>query len=285
MGQQESALQQPPVDMRRCVKIPLDEQGELLYVRQARSHELSPPDELEDDGPWRPRLELELEGRVFPTLVSHRFSRTAGATSFAKLRRIGPRHVIAAMAINEEISVYCGGVFFLEYVVPCDYPISGPRVRMLTRCQLRGETGECWDPGSQYLGKCKWSPGATLSDMLLAHLSLFVHRTVDKRRVPGLTQQFSDRRAAFNEWARTWTKWFAHGPIPFGRWSPATHSHFPAWMRRRVVVWLLVWKRNRSELCDMPHEVALLVCSYLCTADAYAYEYEMQQLAVGSADV
>jgi hypothetical protein len=35
------------------------------------------------------------------------------------------------------------------------------------------------------------------------------------------------------------------------------------------VIWLLIWQRKRQEMCDMPRDVAMLVCAYICSADAY----------------
>jgi hypothetical protein len=87
--------------------------------------------------------------------------------------------------------------------------------------------------------------------------------------VPEIATQFKERRAKFDATAREWTRRFAHGEVPLGQWSRENHALFPDWMRRRVVIWLLIWQRKRSEMCDMPRDVAMLVCAYVCTADAY----------------
>jgi hypothetical protein len=88
-------------------------------------------------------------------------------------------------------------------------------------------------------------------------------------RMPEIATQFNERRAEFDAIAREWTDRYAHGDIPFGRWTRDNHTQFPAWMRRIVEIWLLIWRRKRSEFCDTPRDVAMLICSFLCTADAH----------------
>ncbi len=255
--------------MERSVAIPLDESGQLKYFRQKGSHAVEVGDQLVTEVPMSMRrlAKEETEWKIDEASLKDR-----------ALRRTGPRQVIGAVAINDKSSPYDGGLFFFEFTLPSDYPFKPPRVRMLTRCYHSGVTKQGWDPGCLDITKDNWSPALNLLRVLLSYESLIVDQNPDDPLVPEVAEQYKHRRAEFNATAREWTHRYAHGDIPFGRWTRSNHWQFPAWMRRRVLVWLLVHLRKKKEFCDMPRDVALLVCPYICTQDAYEAEQSRRKL-------
>jgi ubiquitin-conjugating enzyme E2 D/E len=253
--------------MRRHAQIPLDETGELKHVRQYGAHEPA------SSVPQTASASFERRMRKEESLWKEEHGHCN-----RMLRRVGAAHVLGAVAINDSRSPYDGGLFFFEFLLPADYPFKPPKVRMLTRCYHSGVTKHGSDPGCLDITKDNWSPALTLSRMLMSYASLIVHQNPDDPLVPDIATQFKERPAEFDAIAREWTERYAHGDIPFGRWTPDNHAQFPAWMRRRVVMWLLVWQRKRHEFCDMPRDVALLICPYICTADAFSCEAKLRRL-------
>jgi ubiquitin-conjugating enzyme E2 D/E len=253
--------------MRRPVQIPVDETGELKHVRQYGSHE--PASSVSHT----PSVSFERRMRKEESLWG--VHELVGRDRM--LRRVGAAQVLGAVAINDSSSPYDGGLFFFEFLLPGDYPFKPPKVRMLTRCYHSGVAKQGHDPGCLDITKDNWSPALTLSRMLLSYVSLIVDQNPDDPLVPDIAAQFKERRAEFDAIAREWTERYAHGDIPFGRWTRDNHDQFPAWMRRRVVIWLLIWQRKRRIFCDMPRDVALLICPYICTADAFACEAKLRR--------
>ncbi len=249
--------------------VPHDADDDINYFRQRGSHALDNP-ALDREAAMSRRLLKEMaswtEARVLRT-----FSEGANEMS---LRFVSPLQVIGAVVINDETSPYRGGLFFFEFLLPEVYPFKPPRVRLLTRC-YHFAVSECGtDPGCLDLVHDNWAPQHRLRKVFeeFVNVLLFKQIFTVNTFMPEIRKEYKHRRAEFDAKARLWTQWYAHGDIPFGWWTRENHRRFPAWMRRRVVVWLLVHVRKKKEFCAMPRDVALLVCPFICTADAFDAE-------------
>jgi ubiquitin-protein ligase len=265
--QMEEKLPPPPVS-----RSPM-ESDELVYFRQSGSLALGA-----HSSPANTQRVMRRASKEVYIAAGRRKKDAAVDTS---LRRISTYHYVACATVRDVFSLFKGGHFFLEIVLlDCHYddPDQSFSVRLLTRCYHPNVLSDGPDAGNlDFLHKS--TPARSPAELVLRFARLLGSPLRDGPQVPRVSDEYKSTRSSFNVTARLWTQWFAHGPIPFGRWSPATHSHFPVWMRRRVVVWLLVWKRNRSEFCDMPRDVAMLVFPYICTADAYDCERQRVLIA------
>lgn len=104
-------------------------------------------------------------------------------------------------------SPYQGGIFQLEIHFPVDYPFKPPKVRFLTKIyhpNVNASGGICVD-----ILKDQWSPGLTISKVLLSICSLLTDPNPDDPLVPEIANVYKDDRERYEATARKWTRDYA----------------------------------------------------------------------------
>ncbi|PPQ95397.1 hypothetical protein CVT26_008243 [Gymnopilus dilepis] len=104
-------------------------------------------------------------------------------------------------------SVYEGGVFDVEIVLPADYPFSAPKVVFKTRIYHMNisESGNiCID-----ILKQNWSPALSLFKVMLSLSSLLTDPNPRDPLVPSIATQYVRNRKQHDDTARQWTASFA----------------------------------------------------------------------------
>ncbi|KAJ3512653.1 hypothetical protein NLJ89_g3405 [Agrocybe chaxingu] len=109
-------------------------------------------------------------------------------------------------------SVYDGGIFNVEIVLPNDYPFSAPRVLFKTRIYHMNiaESGNiCID-----ILKHNWSPALSLFKVMLSLSSLLTDPNPKDPLVPSIATQYTRNRKQHDATARQWTETYAKPPPP-----------------------------------------------------------------------
>jgi ubiquitin-protein ligase len=243
------------------VQLPRDESGNVVHFRQSGSFELCDNARLTRVAVWKRVAKEDADWKAAPHPNRGLWIRE-------------PRHMLGALLVTDPQSPYDGGLFYFEFKLPVDYPFKAPDVKLLTKIYhpAMSEAARGEDPGCLSIVREAWSPQLRIANVFDTYAKVLHFQTHFETYDDAIAEERLNHPAQFEAKARLWTQWFAHGPIPFGKWKRSNHAQFPAWMRRRVVIWLLVWTSKRHELCDMPRDVAMLICSFICTGDAYDAE-------------
>ncbi|CAA7262490.1 unnamed protein product [Cyclocybe aegerita] len=109
-------------------------------------------------------------------------------------------------------SVYDGGIFNVEIVLPNDYPFSAPKVLFKTRIYHMNiaESGNiCID-----ILKHNWSPALSLFKVMLSLSSLLTDPNPKDPLVPSIATQYTRNRKQHDATARQWTETYAKPPPP-----------------------------------------------------------------------
>jgi len=109
-----------------------------------------------------------------------------------------------------EGSVYEGGVFQMEILLPNDYPFSAPRVVFKTRIyhmNISEQGGICID-----ILKNNWSPALSLFKVMLSLSSLLTDPNPKDPLVPSIANQYVRSRKLHDAAARQWTEQYAKPP-------------------------------------------------------------------------
>lgn len=104
-------------------------------------------------------------------------------------------------------TVYEGGVFFLDVRFPADYPFKPPKIQFTTHVyhpNINSNGSICLD-----ILKDQWSPGLTISKVLLSISSLLSDPNPDDPLVPFVADEYRNQRALFDQKAREWTDKYA----------------------------------------------------------------------------
>jgi ubiquitin-conjugating enzyme E2 D/E len=211
--------------MRRRVEVPVDEDGQLKHVRQLGSHDLARDEEGAPLEPaWRSRR-MDKEVATWSGFIWNDDTSCGGM-----LRLIARRQALGAVVINDPASPCDGGLFYFEFLIHENHPFAPPKVRLLTRCYHSGVDEHGSNPGCLSVVGGEWTPSMTIARLRLNFYAPLIAGQISdgsprNPRMPEIAAQFKERRTEFETIAREWTERYAHGDIPFGRWT--RESHFP----------------------------------------------------------
>jgi ubiquitin-protein ligase len=105
---------------------------------------------------------------------------------------------------------YDGGLFYVDIVLPADYPTHPPKVKFTTKIYHTAitEAGEvCLE-----MIKDKWTPATMMSKVLGALLDLLKNPdpdAYDSPLRPDVAKQYKEDKAAFEATAKRWTETYA----------------------------------------------------------------------------
>ncbi|KIY50213.1 ubiquitin-conjugating enzyme, partial [Fistulina hepatica ATCC 64428] len=106
-----------------------------------------------------------------------------------------------------EGSLYEGGVFEADVILPTDYPFSAPKVVFKTRIyhmNISEQGNICID-----ILKHNWSPALSLFKVMLSLSSLLTDPNPRDPLVPGIAMQYTRNRKLHDDTARRWTELYA----------------------------------------------------------------------------
>jgi ubiquitin-conjugating enzyme (huntingtin interacting protein 2) len=117
------------------------------------------------------------------------------------------RHLIGTIK-GPEGSVYDGGVFEVDIVVPASYPFQPPVMKFLTKIwhpNISSQTGAiCLD-----ILKDQWSPALTIKTALLSLQALLCSPEPGDPQDAQVAKMYKTARAEFDRTARFWTESYA----------------------------------------------------------------------------
>ncbi|OMJ75845.1 hypothetical protein SteCoe_24904 [Stentor coeruleus] len=108
-------------------------------------------------------------------------------------------------------TIYQGGTFIIDIVIPPDYPYKPPKMKFDTRIwhpNISSQTGAiCLD-----ILKDEWSPALTIRTALLSLQALLCNPEPDDPQDAVVASQYKNNRELFNQTARNWTQEHAKDP-------------------------------------------------------------------------
>ncbi|CAB4439922.1 unnamed protein product [Rhizophagus irregularis] len=112
-----------------------------------------------------------------------------------------------ATIMGPEDSPYKGGIFNLDIRFPQDYPFKAPKVLFQTTIyhpNIDNKGNICLD-----ILKDQWSPGLTISKVLLSICSRLTDPNPDDPLAPEIAHIYKTDRSRFDDTARDWTRKYA----------------------------------------------------------------------------
>ena len=112
-----------------------------------------------------------------------------------------------ASILGPEGSPYEGGVFYLNIVIPTNYPFSPPKIMfetMVFHCNIGSSGDICLD-----LLKEKWSPALTITKLLLCICSLLDDPNPNDPMVLSSAELYKKDRKEYNRKAKDFTQKYA----------------------------------------------------------------------------
>ena len=108
-------------------------------------------------------------------------------------------------------TVYQGGTYIIDIVIPSDYPYKPPKMKFETKIwhpNISSQTGAiCLD-----ILKDEWSPALTIRTALLSLQALLCSPEPDDPQDAVVASQYKNNRELFNQTARAWTQEHAKDP-------------------------------------------------------------------------
>lgn len=133
-------------------------------------------------------------------------------------------HIWRGTIPGPEGSVYEGGVFQVEIILPQDYPFSAPRATFKTRIyhmNINDQGGICID-----ILKTQWSPALSLFKVMLSLSSLLTDPNPRDPLVSSIATQYTRNRKLHDSTAREWTARYAM-PQPVAKPAPPPKAATP----------------------------------------------------------
>lgn len=112
-----------------------------------------------------------------------------------------------ASLTGPEDSPYQGGVFFLKFNFPTDYPFKPPKVAFTTKVfhpNINSNGSICLD-----VLRSQWSPALTVGKVLLSILTLLTDPNPKDPLVPEAARLWQTDRHKYNKTAKEWTMRYA----------------------------------------------------------------------------
>jgi len=107
-------------------------------------------------------------------------------------------------------SIYAGGHFTINIILPKEYPFKPPTVSFRTKIYHPNVTND--DKGAMCLGMLRadeWKPPNKIKDVLELVRAILKAPQPDDAVEGGIAQQYKDDRAAFNKVAKDWVTKYA----------------------------------------------------------------------------